>query len=63
MIVIQDENGEPIKAGDEERRYFEGPWMHKYNGLYYLSYFTGTTHYVCYATAKNPDGTIQTITP
>ena len=36
-IVILDENGEPIKAGDEDRRYFEGPWMHKYNGKYYLS--------------------------
>ena len=25
MIEILDENGEPIKAGDEDRRYFEGP--------------------------------------
>lgn len=56
MIQILDENGEPIKAGDEDRRYFEGPWMHKYNGLYYLSYSTGTTHYLVYATGKSPEG-------
>ena len=56
MITILDENGEPIKAGDEDRRYFEGPWMHKYNGLYYLSYSTGTPHYLVYATGKTPDG-------
>ncbi len=55
-ISIIDENGNPILAGDEERRYFEGPWMHKYNGLYYLSYSTGTTHYIVYATGKSPKG-------
>ena len=49
MVQILDENGEPIKAGDEDRRYFEGPWMHKFNGRYYLSYSTGTTHYLVYA--------------
>lgn len=56
MIQILDENGEPIKAGDEDRRYFEGPWMHKFNGKYYLSYSTGTTHYLCYAEGDNPAG-------
>ena len=56
MIRILDENGDPIKAGDEDRRYFEGPWMHKYNGLYYLSYSTGTTHYLVYATGTSPEG-------
>jgi len=55
-LVILDENGEPLKAGDEDRRYFEGPWMHKYNGTYYLSYSTGTTHYLVYATSDNPLG-------
>ena len=54
--VILDENGEPIKAGDEDRRYFEGPWMHKYNGKYYLSYSTGTTHYLVYAIGDSPMG-------
>nr|WP_214630135.1 glycoside hydrolase family 43 protein [Paenibacillus agaridevorans] len=55
-IAIVDENGRPILAGDEERRYFEGPWVHKYNGLYYLSYSTGSTHYIVYATSTNPEG-------
>ena len=56
MVTILDEEGLPLKAGDEDRRYFEGPWMHKYNGLYYLSYSTGTTHYICYATGEKPEG-------
>ncbi|AUG56627.1 MAG TPA: alpha-N-arabinofuranosidase [Ruminiclostridium sp.] len=55
-ISIVDEDGNPILAGDEDRRYFEGPWMHKYNGYYYLSYSTGTTHYIVYAMSKNPKG-------
>lgn len=55
-ISIVDEDGNPILAGDEERRYFEGPWMHKYNGDYYLSYSTGTTHKLVYAIGKNPMG-------
>ena len=56
MLQILDENGEPLKAKDEDRRYFEGPWMHKYNGKYYLSYSTGTTHYIVYATSDSPMG-------
>lgn len=55
-ISIIDEEGNPILAGDEERRYFEGPWVHKYNGYYYLSYSTGTTHYIAYAMSKNLKG-------
>ena len=55
-IQIVDKDGKPLLAGDEERRYFEGPWMHKYNGKYYLSYSTGTTHYIVYATSDNPYG-------
>lgn len=55
-ISIVDDNGDPILAGDEDRRYFEGPWVHKYNGNYYLSYSTGTTHKIVYAISKNPLG-------
>ena len=55
-ILVVDEDGNPIKAGDEDRRYFEGPWMHKYNGKYYLSYSTGTTHYLVYAIGDSPKG-------
>lgn len=55
-IVILDEHGQPLRAGDHARRYFEAPWMHKYQGQYYLSYSTGDTHLLCYATADNPYG-------
>ena len=55
-VVILDENGNPLKAGDNSRRYFEGPWMHKYNGKYYFSYSTGDTHLLCYAIGDNPYG-------
>lgn len=55
-LVILDEQGQPLLAGDHDRRYFEGPWMHRYNGRYYLSYSTGDTHYICYATSDNPYG-------
>lgn len=55
-IVILDEAGNPLTAGDEERRYFEGPWIHKYEGKYYLSYSTGTTHKLVYAIGDRPEG-------
>lgn len=55
-ISIIDEDGNPILAGDEERRYFEGPWVHKYKDYYYLSYSTGTTHCIVYAMSKDPQG-------
>jgi beta-xylosidase len=55
-ISILDEQGRPLLASDHARRYFEGPWLHKYRGLYYLSYSTGNTHTLVYATSKNPRG-------
>jgi len=55
-VVILDENGEPLKAGDHDRRFFEASWMHKYNGKYYFSYSTGDTHLLCYAIGDNPYG-------
>ena len=55
-IIIVDEEGNSLLAGDEERRYFEGPWVHKHNEYYYLSYSTGSTHYIVYAMSKNPKG-------
>ncbi|MBO9596472.1 MAG: glycoside hydrolase family 43 protein [Cohnella sp.] len=55
-ISIVDGDGKPLTAGDEDRRYFEGPWVHKYNGYYYLSYSTGSTHKLVYAISKNPMG-------
>ncbi|NYE59080.1 hypothetical protein FHW58_000232 [Duganella sp. 1224] len=55
-VVILDEHGQPLLAGDHDRRYFEGPWMHKYKGKYYFSYSTGNTHFLCYAVGDNPYG-------
>ena len=55
-LRVVDENGNDILAGDEDRRYFEDPWMHKMGDTYYFSYSTGTTHYIVYATSKNPTG-------
>ncbi len=55
-IVIVDDAGKPLLSGDRNRRYFEGPWMHKYNDTYYFSYSTGDTHQLVYATSKNVYG-------
>jgi hypothetical protein len=30
------ENGTAMAADDHDRRFFEGSWVHKYNGTYYL---------------------------
>lgn len=53
---ILDENGKPILASDKDRRFFEGAWMHKFNGKYYFSYSTGDTHLLCYAEGRSPYG-------
>jgi hypothetical protein len=55
-VVIVEEKGKPLVAGDHERRFFEASWMHKYKGNYYFSYSTGDTHFICYAVADNPYG-------
>ncbi len=55
-LQMVDEQGNPLLAGDHERRFFEASWMHKYNGKYYFSYSTGNTHLLCYAIGDNPYG-------
>ncbi|MDQ6480104.1 glycoside hydrolase family 43 protein [Dyadobacter sp. LHD-138] len=55
-VQILDENGKPLLAGDTNRRFFEGAWLHKYNGKYYFSYSTGDTHLLCYAEGTSPYG-------
>jgi hypothetical protein len=55
-IKILDEKGEIMLAGDNNRRFFEASWVHKYNGKYYFSYSTGDTHFICYAIGDNPYG-------
>lgn len=55
-ILVLDENGNALLAGDNDRRFFEACWMHQYNGKYYFSYSTGDTHFICYAIGDNPYG-------
>ncbi|MFZ5938949.1 MAG: glycoside hydrolase family 43 protein [Bacteroidota bacterium] len=55
-VIILDEKGEVLRAGDHNRRFFEASWMHKYGDKYYFSYSTGNTHLLCYATGDNPYG-------
>ena len=55
-IKILDEAGKPLLASDNKRRFFEGGWLHKYQGKYYFSYSTGDTHLLVYATSSSPTG-------
>lgn len=55
-VVILDKDGKPLVAKDHDRRFFEAPWVYKYNGKYYFTYSTGDTHFICYATGDNPYG-------
>ncbi len=55
-IDILDENGDLLLEGDNDRRFFEASWLHKYQGKYYFSYSTGDTHFLCYAIGDSPYG-------
>jgi hypothetical protein len=55
-VVLLDESGKALAAGDNGRRFFEAAWLHKYNGTYYFSYSTGDTHFIMYATGTSPYG-------
>jgi len=55
-VQILDADGKELLAGDNERRFFEAPWLHKHDGKYYFSYSTGDTHLLCYATGDSPYG-------
>ena len=55
-IEILDKNGNLLLAGDNNRRFFEAAWLHKYNDKYYFSYSTGDTHFICYAIGNSPYG-------
>jgi hypothetical protein len=55
-VSILDEDGKPVTAGDQARLFFEASWMHKYNGTYYLSYSTGFSRRLAYATGTSPTG-------
>jgi Glycosyl hydrolases family 43 len=55
-VLILDAQGNRLTEGDNDRRFFEASWLHKYNGKYYFSYSTGDTHFLCYAIGDNPYG-------
>ncbi len=55
-VLILDKDGKPLLTKDHDRRFFEGAWMHKYNGKYYFSYSTGDTHFLAYAIGDTPYG-------
>ena len=55
-VLIVDEKGKPFYEASNDKRFFEGPWMHMYKGKYYFSYSTGDTHNICYAIGNNPYG-------
>jgi hypothetical protein len=55
-VIVLGADGKPLTAGEDEERFFEASWMHKYNGKYYFSYSTGDTHLLCYAIGDNPYG-------
>ena len=55
-ISIIDKYGAPLLAGENDKRFFEASWMHKYNDVYYFSYSTGDTQYIAYATGSSPTG-------
>jgi hypothetical protein len=56
QVVINDPEGNPILAGDHDRRFFEGAWVFKKDSVYYFTYSTGDTHFLVYATGDNPYG-------
>lgn len=55
-VQIVDKDGKPLTQGDNNRRFFEAAWIHKYNNTYYFSYSTGDTHNIVYAIGDNPYG-------
>jgi hypothetical protein len=55
-VKIIDAAGNLLEEADNQKRFFEAAWMHKYNGKYYFSYSTGDTHFICYAVGDNPYG-------
>ncbi len=55
-IRIVDSTAKLYREKDNDKRFFEAAWMHKYKGKYYFSYSTGDTHNIVYATGDSPYG-------
>jgi hypothetical protein len=50
------QNGKTFLESNNDKRFFEASWMHKYKGKYYFSYSTGDSHNICYAIGTSPYG-------
>lgn len=55
-IKLVDSAGNLFKESQNNERFFEAAWVHKYNGTYYFTYSTGDTHFINYATGSSPYG-------
>ncbi|WP_291911973.1 glycoside hydrolase family 43 protein [Chitinophaga sp. CB10] len=55
-VKIVDSTGKLFTEKENDKRFFEAVWLHKYNNKYYLSYSTGDTHNLVYAIGDHPYG-------
>jgi hypothetical protein len=55
-LQILNTDGKPFFEKDNDKRFFEGPWVFKKDGKYYFTYSTGDTHNLVYATGTSPYG-------
>lgn len=54
-VVVTDAEGVPLTQ-DDPRRFFEGPWVSRIDGVYHLLYSTGGAHTLVHATSDSPYG-------
>ena len=57
-VTILNQDGTPMKAGQEPTVSSKPPGCISIKGKYYFSYSTGDTHLLCYAIGDNPYGAI-----
>ena len=55
-VKLLDEKGNTFTENQNDKRFFEAAWVHKYKGKYYFSYSTGDTHLINYAIGDSPYG-------
>ncbi|HCZ37108.1 MAG TPA: alpha-N-arabinofuranosidase [Cytophagales bacterium] len=55
-IRLVDADGNTFTESQNDKRFFEAAWVHKYNGKYYFTYSTGDTHFINYAIGDSPYG-------
>ncbi|HEY3429931.1 MAG TPA: glycoside hydrolase family 43 protein [Cyclobacteriaceae bacterium] len=55
-VKIVNDQGNLFTEAQNDKRFFEAAWLHKYNGKYYFSYSTGDTHFINYAVGDSPYG-------